>query len=89
MQAQSPSLRRAFLTPTFAQACERANGRAYVAVLHEGGTICGFFPFQFHSYWHQRLGVAEPELRLLVQAAGLIAGPDLQISSSLLMRLAA
>ena len=87
MQAQSPSLRRAFLTPTFAQACERANGRAYVAILHEGGSIRGFFPFQFHSYWHQRLGVAERIGGGLCDAAGLIAGPDLRISSSSLMQL--
>ena len=34
IQARWPALQRAFLTPQFALACEQANGRAYVAVLH-------------------------------------------------------
>jgi CelD/BcsL family acetyltransferase involved in cellulose biosynthesis len=88
MQAQSPSLQRAFLTPTFAQACERANGRAYVALLHHAGAIRGFFPFQFRSAWHQRLRLAERIGGELSDAAGLIAAPDLRISAASLLRLA-
>lgn len=88
MQAQTPSLQRAFLTPTFAEACERANGRAYVAVLHQAGAIRGFFPFQFRSVWHQRLRLAERIGGALSDAAGLIAAPDLRISAALLLRLA-
>jgi CelD/BcsL family acetyltransferase involved in cellulose biosynthesis len=86
MQAQSPSLQRAFLSLTFAQACERANGRAYVAVLHDAGAIRGFFPFQFRSMWHQRLRLAERIGGGLSDAAGLIASPDLRISAPLLLR---
>jgi CelD/BcsL family acetyltransferase involved in cellulose biosynthesis len=88
MQAQSPSLQRAFLSPTFAQACERANGRSYVAVLHDAGVIRGFFPFQFRSMWHQRLRLAERIGGGLSDAAGLIATADLRVSAALLLRLA-
>src|SRR5271157_4020008 len=88
MQAQSPSLQRAFLSPTFAQACERANGRAYVAVLRDAGAIRGFFPFQFRSVWHQNLRLGERIGGGLSDAAGLIATPDLRISAALLLRLA-
>jgi CelD/BcsL family acetyltransferase involved in cellulose biosynthesis len=88
MQAQSPSLQRAFLSPTFAQACERANGRAYVAILHDAGAIRGFFPFQFRSVWHQRLRLAERIGGGLSDAAGLIATADLRVSAASLLRLA-
>jgi len=87
MQMRSASLRRAFLSPTFAQACERAHGRAYVAVLHQGGGIRGFFPFQFRSAWHERLRLAERIGGDLSDAAGVIAGDDLRLSSASLMRL--
>lgn len=88
LQARNESLQRAFLTPTFAQVSERANGRAYVAVLHHGGTPCGFFAFQFASVWHQRLRLAERIGGGLSDAAGVVASPDLRITSSLLLRLA-
>ncbi len=88
MQSQSTSLQRAFLTPSFAEACERANGRSYVAVIHHAGAIRGFFPFQFRSMWHQRLRLAERIGGELSDAAGVIATPELRISAALLLRLA-
>jgi CelD/BcsL family acetyltransferase involved in cellulose biosynthesis len=88
MQAQWPPLRRAFLTPRFALACEKANGRAYVAVLHNGGVICGFFPFQFRSAWHHRLRIAERIGGGLCDAAGLVAAPDLRVTGPRLVRAA-
>ncbi len=88
MQAQCAPLRRAFLSLTFAKACERANGRAFVAVLHRGGAICGFFPFQFRSLWHQRLRLAERVGGEMSDAAGLIAAPELRIDAASLLRLA-
>jgi CelD/BcsL family acetyltransferase involved in cellulose biosynthesis len=89
MQEQLPSLHRAFLSPTFAQACERANGRAYVAVLHEAGTIRGFFPFQFRTVWHQGLRMADRIGGGLADATGLVAVPGLRISAASLLRAAA
>jgi CelD/BcsL family acetyltransferase involved in cellulose biosynthesis len=87
-QARSPSLHRAFLTPGFAVACERANGRARVAILLEGNAICGFLPFQFRSAWHQRLGLAERIGGDMSDAAGLIAAPEFRITHHRLLRLA-
>jgi CelD/BcsL family acetyltransferase involved in cellulose biosynthesis len=88
IQAQSAALQRAFLTPTFAEACERANGRAYVAILHEGGAVQGFFPFQFRSMWHQRLRLAERIGGEMSDAAGLVAVPGFRVAPASLLRLA-
>src|SRR5665213_4497965 len=41
MQAETPSLHRAFFSPGFALACEHAIGRVYVAVLHDKTGIRG------------------------------------------------
>lgn len=87
MQARSPFLRRAFLTPNFALACERATGRAYVAVLYDSSGIRAFFPFQFRTLWHQRLRLAEHIGGNMSGAAGLIAPADFRITSTELMRL--
>jgi CelD/BcsL family acetyltransferase involved in cellulose biosynthesis len=86
--AQTPSLQRAFLTPTFARGCERANGRAYVAVIYEAGIIRGFLPFQFRSLWHQRLRLAERIGGEMSDAAGLVAAPEMRIDAPALLRLA-
>ena len=86
MQSQWSPLRRAFLTPRFALACERANGRAYVAVLHRRGAPQGFLAFQFRSAWHQRLRIAERIGGELCDAAGLITVPELRIEGSQLLR---
>jgi CelD/BcsL family acetyltransferase involved in cellulose biosynthesis len=88
MQAQSPPLQRAFLTARFALACEQANNRAHVAVLHNRGIIRGFFAFQFRSAWHQRLRIAERIGGDLCDAAGLVAAQDLRITGSQLLRAA-
>jgi hypothetical protein len=86
--AGSRSLQRAFFSPTFALACERAIGRTYVVVLHDDASIRGFLPFQFRSAWHERLRLAERIGGDLSDASGVIAWPDLRINSTLLMRLA-
>jgi CelD/BcsL family acetyltransferase involved in cellulose biosynthesis len=88
MQAKLPSLQRAFFTPTFAQACERAHGRAYVAVLHTNSTIQAFLPFQFKSVWHERIRLAEHIGGVMAQGSCLIAAPGFQIDPASLLRLA-
>jgi len=85
--AAEPSLQRAFFSPSFALACERAHGRAYVAILHEGGRISGFLPFQFKDAWHERIALAERIGGSLSDAAGLIARSGLTIGADHLMRL--
>ncbi len=88
MLTGSRSLQRAFLTPGFALACERATGRAYVAVLHDGSAIRGFLPFQFKTVWHERMRLAERIGGGLSDATGLVAWPDLRITAASLVRLA-
>jgi CelD/BcsL family acetyltransferase involved in cellulose biosynthesis len=83
----SPHLQRAFFTPAFALACERAIGRAYVAVLHANGTVRGFLPFQFRSRWHQTIRMADRIGGNLSDNAGLVAWPDVRTDSSSLLRL--
>jgi CelD/BcsL family acetyltransferase involved in cellulose biosynthesis len=88
MQSLSASLQRAFLSPAFTEACERAGRRAYVAVLHRAGSVVGFFPFEFRSIWHQRLRFAERIGGEMCDAAGIIAEPALHIGAASLLRLA-
>jgi CelD/BcsL family acetyltransferase involved in cellulose biosynthesis len=88
MLAHSPSLRRAFFTPTFALACERAHGRAYIALLRDRSGIHAFLPFQFKNVWHQRIKLAEQIGGNMSDATGLITWPDLQIALSTAIRFA-
>lgn len=87
MLEASPLLQRAFFTPEFALACERATGRARVAVLHANSTICAFMPFQFRDVWCQRLHSAERIGGGLSDNAGIIAGPDFRTNTNTLLRL--
>jgi CelD/BcsL family acetyltransferase involved in cellulose biosynthesis len=87
MQARTPSLQRAFLTPTFALACEQAYGRAFVAVLHSGGSIQGFLPFQFKSEWHRRIGLAERIGGEMSDNAGIVGQAGLRLDGSTLLRM--
>jgi CelD/BcsL family acetyltransferase involved in cellulose biosynthesis len=76
MLEATPHLQRAFFTPTFARACEAAGFRVRVGVLHEGGRLRGFLPFQFNSPWHAGIGLAERVGGEMSDNAGLIAEPD-------------
>jgi len=87
MQVASPSLQRAFFTPAFALASERATGRAFVAVLHAGAAIQAFLPFQFRTAWHQRIRLAERIGGNLSDNAGIIAWPDFKTDAASLLRL--
>lgn len=86
MVAATPALHRAFFALGFARACETAHGRACVAILHEGGAIRGFLPFQFASPWHQRLRLAERIGGGFADNAGVIAAPDLVLDPPTLLR---
>jgi CelD/BcsL family acetyltransferase involved in cellulose biosynthesis len=83
--AQAP-LRRAFFTPGFALACERAHGRAFVTVLCRAGRPVGFFPFQFKGAWQQAAGLAERIGGELSDNAGLVAEPGLLVTPDELLR---
>jgi CelD/BcsL family acetyltransferase involved in cellulose biosynthesis len=85
--AENPALQRAFFAPGFARAAATASGLARVAVLHEGGTIRAFLPFQFRSRWHARVGLAERIGGDLCDNAGLIAAAGFTIAPAALLRL--
>jgi CelD/BcsL family acetyltransferase involved in cellulose biosynthesis len=87
MVKADPELHRAFFAPGFALACEMAHGRAWVGVLHEGGRVCGFFPFQFASNWHAKLRLAEGLGGGFADNTGLIAEAGFRIAPSALLRL--
>jgi CelD/BcsL family acetyltransferase involved in cellulose biosynthesis len=84
MQNQ-PMLRRAFFTPAFALACERAHDRAFVTVLYQAGRPVGFFPFQFAGGWQQRAGLAQRIGGELSDNAGLVAAPGLATTPAALL----
>ena len=76
-------LRRAFLSPEYALACERAHGRARVVVFRREGRAVAFFPFQFGSHWHATAGSGE-SLPMSDQA-GLIAPRDFRMTPEALL----
>lgn len=55
MQQATPSLADPFLSPEFALAVGRFRSDAHIAVLTEGQSITGFFPFE-----RRRFGVGVP-----------------------------
>jgi CelD/BcsL family acetyltransferase involved in cellulose biosynthesis len=70
MQRATPSLANPFLSPEFAVAVGRFRPGAQVAILTEGQSITGFFPFQ-----RRRLGVGLPICGWLTPCQGLIYAP--------------
>lgn len=85
-QARGPGLRSAFHSLGFALACERAHGRARVAVLRQDGGIRGFFPFQFADGWARHAGLAERIGGALNDHAGVVHGGGLSLSPETLLR---
>ena len=81
-------LPRAFLTYEFALACEVAYGKREVGVLilHRGGEIQGFFPFQFPSRVHEILRSAVRIGEEMSDCAGVIAAADLRVTPADLLR---
>ena len=73
MMDQSPLLQRAFFSPGFALACERAGRKVYVGVLYDDSGVQAFFPFQFKTVWHERIRLAERIGGSMSQGSSLIA----------------
>jgi CelD/BcsL family acetyltransferase involved in cellulose biosynthesis len=86
MMAATPHLQHGFFAPRFARACEKAHGRVLIGVLHEGGTIRAFFPFQFRMAWHRLVGLAERIGDNLNDHAGLVAWSGFIIAPATLLR---
>ncbi len=70
MQQATPSLANPFLSPEFAVAVGRARPSAEVAILTEGPSISGFFPFE-----RRRLGLGLPMGGWLSHCQGLVHAP--------------
>jgi CelD/BcsL family acetyltransferase involved in cellulose biosynthesis len=70
MQRATPSLANPFLSPEFAMAVGRFRAGARVAVLTEGQSTTGFFPFE-----RRRLGVGVPICGWLTPCQGVIHAP--------------
>ena len=70
MQRSNPSINNPFLTPEFAIAVGRFRSGARVAVLTEGQSTIGFFPFE-----RRRFGAGAPVCGWLTPCQGLIHAP--------------
>lgn len=81
MQQATPSLANPFLTPEFAMAVGRFRPGAHVAVLTEGESIKGFFPFE-----KRRLSVGVPVCGWLTPSQGVIHVPGLEWDPRELLR---
>jgi len=81
MQQATPSLANPFLSPEFVLAVGRFRPGAQVAVLTEGQSITGFFPFE-----RRRLSVGVPVCGWLTPCQGLIHEPGMQWDPRELLR---
>ena len=81
MQRATPSLANPFLSPEFAVAVGRFRPDAQVAVLTEGQSITGFFPFE-----RRRLSVGVPVCGWLTPCQGLIHAPGVEWDPRELLR---
>ena len=70
MQRSTASLANPFLCPEFAIAVSRVRPAARVAILSDGPSLLGFFPFE-----RRRLGVGVPIAAELTDCQGLIHAP--------------
>lgn len=81
MQRSTPSLGNPFLTPEFAIAVGRFRPSAEVAILTEGQSITGFFPFD-----RRRFAAGAPVCGWLTPCQGLIHAPGVEWDPRELLR---
>jgi CelD/BcsL family acetyltransferase involved in cellulose biosynthesis len=81
MQRAIPSLANPFLSPEFAMAVGRFRPAAQVAVLTEGQSIVGFFPFE-----RRRLGAGVPICGWITPFQGVIHAPGAEWDPQELLR---
>ncbi len=81
MQRATPSLDNPYLSPEFAIAVGRFRPGARVAVLTEGQSITGFFPFE-----RRRLGIGVPICGWLTPCQGVIHAPGAEWDPRELLR---
>lgn len=83
LQKADPSLDNPFLSVEFAVAMDRLRDYVRVAVVHDGNSIAGFFPYERHSF-----GIGKPLGGFLTTCHGLISAPELKIDTKALLRAA-
>ncbi|MFD1935754.1 MULTISPECIES: GNAT family N-acetyltransferase [Nonomuraea] len=83
LQKADPSLDNPFLSVEFALAMDRLRDYVRVAVVHDGDSIAGFFPYERHSF-----GIGKPLGGFLTTCHGLISAPGLKIDTKALLRAA-
>ncbi|MEU7001208.1 GNAT family N-acetyltransferase [Nonomuraea sp. NPDC046570] len=81
LQKADPSLDNPFLSIEFALAMDRLRDYVRVAVIEDGGSIVGFFPYERHSF-----GIGKPLGGFLTTCHGLISIPDFQVNPKALLR---
>ncbi|WP_338064339.1 GNAT family N-acetyltransferase [Thermoactinospora rubra] len=81
LQKADPSLDNPFLSVEFALAMDRLRDYVRVAVVHDGGRIAGFFPFERHAF-----GIGKPLGGFLTTYHGLISEPGLRLPAKELLR---
>jgi CelD/BcsL family acetyltransferase involved in cellulose biosynthesis len=81
MQERTPTLANPFLSADFAITVGQVRPDARVAVLTDGQTITGFFPFE-----RRRLGVAVPIAAGLTDCQGLVHAPGADWNARALLR---
>jgi CelD/BcsL family acetyltransferase involved in cellulose biosynthesis len=81
MQRATPALHNPYLSPEFAMAVGRFRPEARVAVLTEGRSIAGFFPFE-----RRRLGIGVPICGWLTPCQGVIHAPEAEWNPRQLLR---
>jgi CelD/BcsL family acetyltransferase involved in cellulose biosynthesis len=81
MQRATPSLDNPYLSPEFAMAVGRFRPDARVAILTEGESITGFFPFE-----KRRLGIGVPICGWINSCHGVIHAPEAEWDARELLR---
>ena len=82
---ENEAQRRAFLTPHFSAAVQRARGGVRVCVIQREEAPVAFFPFQFAGAWQKLLHAAEPVGGNMSDGFGLVAEPSVRATSENLL----
>jgi CelD/BcsL family acetyltransferase involved in cellulose biosynthesis len=88
LSSSVPALASPFLSPHFAKAVAEAGRNVRVCVIYEGDEIQGFFPYQFKTKFAALTKAAEPVGAGMGDYVGVVAAPELRISSRELLGLA-
>jgi CelD/BcsL family acetyltransferase involved in cellulose biosynthesis len=86
--AAVPTLSSPFFSHHYARAVSESGIDVRVCVIYKEGVVCGFLPYQFRNRLSNLAKAAEPVGGEMTDQFGLIAEPDLRITSAQLLRLA-